>query len=253
MPYFPVVIMADDAASFAPDGRRLGYSSNLDTIDRLDTSGPNGMPMFHHGGPFDAVLPSRNFDPRTSPMFALSGSLAEALRATPQEYIQDCLEQGIPLQGTATIPSGQLDYEGNRMEYEEGSNLVRDSDSIAVSYQQHHQQQYRQWDCGSVVITRPYTPLCKQRRRDAQAQEPLHYYPVEQRDVKGKGLATEDYEEIEMQSMLPNRRGARRRPRFHPNARASRHASSSSGGRAYTYDDASWKSQHRGPNSRRSG
>ncbi|KAH0492399.1 hypothetical protein TgHK011_007357 [Trichoderma gracile] len=150
--------MADDAASYAPDGRRLGYSSNLDTIDRLDTSGPNGMPMFHHGGPFDAVLPSRNFDPRTSPMYALSGSLAEALRATPQEYIQDCLEQGIPLQGTATIPSGQLDYEGNRMEYEEGSNLVRDSDSIAVSYQ--HPQQYRQWDCGTVVITRPYTPLC---------------------------------------------------------------------------------------------
>lgn len=166
MPYFPVVIMADDTASFAPDGRRLGYSSNLDTIDRLDTSGPNGMPMFHHGGPFDAVLPSRNFDPRTSPMFALSGSLAEALRATPQEYIQDSLQQGIPLQGTATIPSGQLDYEGNRMEYEEGSNLVRDSDSIAVSYSQqlHHQnqqqQQYRQWDCGSVVISRPYTPLC---------------------------------------------------------------------------------------------
>lgn len=41
------------------------------------------------------------------------------------------------------------------MEYEEGSNLVRDADSMAVSY-----QQYRQWDCGSVVITRPYTPLC---------------------------------------------------------------------------------------------
>ena len=149
------VMMAYDAASFAPDGRRLWYSSDFDTIDRLDTSGPNGMPMFHHGGPYDAVLPSRNWDPKTSPMAALSGSLAEALRATPQEYIADCLQQGVPLQGTATIPSGQLDYEGNRMDYEEGSNLVRDSDSIAVSY-----QQYRQWDCGSVVITRPYTPLC---------------------------------------------------------------------------------------------
>ncbi|KAL6892591.1 hypothetical protein HDV57DRAFT_188542 [Trichoderma longibrachiatum] len=252
MPYFPVVIMADDTASFAPDGRRLGYSSNLDTIDRLDTSGPNGMPMFHHGGPFDAVLPSRNFDPRTSPMFALSGSLAEALRATPQEYIQDSLQQGIPLQGTATIPSGQLDYEGNRMEYEEGSNLVRDSDSIAVSYSQqlHHQnqqqQQYRQWDCGSV----------KHRRRTLQVQDPsFRHHPVE-RDVKGKGRAKEEHhEEIEMQSMLASsgRRSTPKRRKFHPNARASRHASSSSGGRAYAYDDASWNSQRRDPNSQRSG
>ncbi|PTB68740.1 hypothetical protein BBK36DRAFT_1156990 [Trichoderma citrinoviride] len=232
------VMMAYDAASFAPDGRRLWYSSDFDTIDRLDTSGPNGMPMFHHGGPYDAVLPSRNWDPKTSPMAALSGSLAEALRATPQEYIADCLQQGVPLQGTATIPSGQLDYEGNRMDYEEGSNLVRDSDSIAVSY-----QQYRQWDCGSV----------KQRRRDVQGKEPVHHYPAErERDVKGKGRAQEGFEEIEMQSMLPGRRGAQKPLRAHRNARDSRQTSSSSGGgRAYMYDDGPWNSQRRKANSRR--
>jgi hypothetical protein len=93
-----------------------------DSIDILDAN-PIG-PAYHHEGPFDATLLARNISFTHSPVGAVSGTNAEALRATPQENIQDSLRMHRPLDGTASIPSGMRDYSGRHMQYEEGSDLM---------------------------------------------------------------------------------------------------------------------------------
>jgi len=90
-------------ANRAPHLRKK-HIPGADTIDSLDIS-PLG-PAYHHEGPYDATLLSRNTNPKSSPVEAVRRSNAEALRATPRENIRDALDKHVPLQGTAIIPPG---------------------------------------------------------------------------------------------------------------------------------------------------
>ncbi|OAA55230.1 Pal1 cell morphology [Niveomyces insectorum RCEF 264] len=105
-----------------------------DTIDSLDRVGG----LYHHGGPFDATLAAVNKHKKTSPLEAVKDTNMEALKATPREYIEDSLRKHVPLQGTATIPPGMPDMNGNIMRYREGADLMRESDAPGGAY--------RRWD-----------------------------------------------------------------------------------------------------------
>ncbi|KAL7270575.1 hypothetical protein RUND412_006709 [Rhizina undulata] len=95
-----------------------------DTIDRLDNI-LGGIP-YHHEGPFDATLRSRQI-PGRAPVDAVKSSNEAALRATPRANIVDCLEKHKPLQGTAIIPPGMLGPGGEIMpEYEEYDLMRKD-------------------------------------------------------------------------------------------------------------------------------
>lgn len=91
-----------------------------------------GIP-YHHGGPYDATLISRN-NSKLAPIDALRESNNEALRATPREHIRDALDKHVPLQGVATIPPGMKDMSGREMRYEEGADLMRESDAPGGAY-----------------------------------------------------------------------------------------------------------------------
>ncbi|VUC20741.1 unnamed protein product [Clonostachys rosea] len=104
--------------------------SQTDIIDSLDTVGG----AYHHSGPFDAASASWNTHKKYSPLEAVHDSNMEALKATPQEYIKDSLERNFPLQGTATIPSGYTDLSGNVMQYEEGTDMMRDPTAGGGAY-----------------------------------------------------------------------------------------------------------------------
>ena len=108
---------------------------DVDIIDQLDHCSIGGA--YHHGGPYDAALPSHNLDSQLSPMAALRESNLEALRATPANFIYDSLVKQVPLQGTATIPPGFLDYNGNLMQYKEGADLMRDPDAPGGPYKRY--------------------------------------------------------------------------------------------------------------------
>jgi hypothetical protein len=96
----------------------------VDSIDILGCTAPLGP--FHIDGPYEATLLARNLDPRTSPVAALRESNAEALRATPRACIMDSLINHVPLQGTATIPSGCRDENGVVMHYEESTDMMHE-------------------------------------------------------------------------------------------------------------------------------
>lgn len=110
--------------------RHRSAASQTDTIDALDTIGGS----YHHGGPYDATLASRNLDEKYSPLAAVRDSNMEALRATPREYIEDSLQKHVPLQGTATVPSGAYDFSGKLMHYSEGADLMREPDAPGGAY-----------------------------------------------------------------------------------------------------------------------
>ncbi|KAK8103932.1 uncharacterized protein PG998_010965 [Apiospora kogelbergensis] len=90
-----------------------------DPIDSLDNILGHS---YHHEGPFDATLASRNANKKYAPIEAVKTTNEEALKATPKELVQDSLTKHVPLQGTANIPRGRL----IRMSYEEGTDLQRD-------------------------------------------------------------------------------------------------------------------------------
>lgn len=110
--------------------RHRSAASQTDTIDALDTIGGS----YHHGGPYDATLYSRNIHEKYSPLAAVRDSNMEAIRATPREFIQDSLQKHVPLQGTATVPNGGLDMSGKRMDYREGADLMREPDAPGGAY-----------------------------------------------------------------------------------------------------------------------
>ncbi|KAF6844199.1 hypothetical protein CMUS01_01349 [Colletotrichum musicola] len=118
------------AADRAPHLRTRKNGPMTDTIDSLDTIGG----VYHHGGPYDATLASRNRNKMYAPVEAVKESNMEALRATPREYIQDSLEKHVPLQGTGTIPAGARDMRGHVMDYEEGADLMREPDAKGGAY-----------------------------------------------------------------------------------------------------------------------
>lgn len=117
------------AADRAPHLRRK-HIPTTDTIDALDTIGG----AYHHGGPYDATLASRNMNTKYSPVAAVQDSNMEAIRATPRENIQDSLRRHMPLQGTAAIPSGSPDMSGKVLTYEEGADLMREPDAAGGAY-----------------------------------------------------------------------------------------------------------------------
>ncbi|KAL7908890.1 hypothetical protein GGI35DRAFT_417066 [Trichoderma velutinum] len=138
MSHRPLDIIMNDTRAADRQRRHRPRVSETDVIDALDTIGG----MYHHGGPYDATLRSRNLDPRTSPVAAVQESNMAALRATPREYIIDSLRHHIPLQGTSTIPSGEYDYRGSRMSYEEGADLMREPDAPGGAYKRYADTKY---------------------------------------------------------------------------------------------------------------
>lgn len=112
------------AANRSPHLRKK-HIPGADLIDALDRSIIGGP--YHHGGPYDATLLSRNRNVKNSPVEAVKSTNEEAIRATPREYIKDSLDKHVPLQGTALIPPGMTSWDGRKMEYEEGADLMREA------------------------------------------------------------------------------------------------------------------------------
>lgn len=129
----PLDIIKNDARAAERPLRHRKRISDVDMIDALDTIGGT----YHHGGPYDATLISRNLNKKYSPVAAVQDSNMETLRATPREYIIDSLERHLPLQGTATVPSGGLDLSGSRMSYEEGPDLMREPDAPGGAFKRY--------------------------------------------------------------------------------------------------------------------
>ncbi|KAK3706294.1 hypothetical protein LTR37_012809 [Vermiconidia calcicola] len=103
-----------------------------DMVDRLDPA--IGGRAYHHEGPYDAALMSRNRDPKTAPLGAIQSSNEEALKATPRENIKDAVERHKPLDGTAFVPPGHQDRMGRTYNYEEGADLMHESSSGDAGY-----------------------------------------------------------------------------------------------------------------------
>jgi hypothetical protein len=110
---------------------RKKHLPGADLIDSLDRSMGTA---YHHEGPYDATLISRNTNYKSSPVEAVKESNAEALRATPRENIRDALDKHVPLQGTAVIPSGMAGLDGKPMQYEEGTDLMRETNAGGGAY-----------------------------------------------------------------------------------------------------------------------
>ncbi|KAI6088079.1 hypothetical protein F4821DRAFT_95001 [Hypoxylon rubiginosum] len=126
---------ATKAADRAPHLRKTNIT-RADPIDVLDDTGIGGI--YHHDGPYDATLASRNKDKRYAPVEAVKYTNTEALKATPRENVVDSLERHVPLQGTASIPPGHRDMSGRVMQYEEGADVMREPDAPGGPY--------RRWD-----------------------------------------------------------------------------------------------------------
>jgi len=123
---------------------RKKHIPGADSIDTLDSSFLGGP--YHHGGPYDATLLARNTSHKNSPVEAVRGSNEEALRATPRENIRDALDKHVPLQGVAVIPPGMRDLSGREMRYEEGADLMRESEAGGGAYKRWPGEKYHPED-----------------------------------------------------------------------------------------------------------
>lgn len=99
---------------------RKNHIPGADRIDTLD----NINSPYHHEGPYDATLISRNANLTYSPVAAVRSTNEEALKATPPEMIQDSLKQHKPLDGVAIVPPGMQDINGTTYNYEEGTDMM---------------------------------------------------------------------------------------------------------------------------------
>ncbi len=160
------------AADRVPHLRRRNVPVT-DTIDSLDRCAVGGL--YHHGGPYDATLASRNTNKVYSPVEAVKESNHEALRATPSDYIQDSITKRVPLQGTAIVPPGKPDMKGHVMNYTEGSDVMRDADAPGGPY--------RRWDfvVSQLGALSPRSATCGFVLTHLALQT---YHPD---DLKGKG------------------------------------------------------------------
>lgn len=118
------------AANRAPHLKKQ-HLPGADSIDSLDVM--LGA-AYHHEGPYDATLLSRNTNVLNSPVAAVKDTNNEALRATPREMVRDAVERHRPLQGVAVVPPGEYDLSGRRMDYEEGADLMREEDAPGGAY-----------------------------------------------------------------------------------------------------------------------
>ncbi|KAI1182732.1 hypothetical protein F5B17DRAFT_449312 [Nemania serpens] len=132
------------AADRSPHLRRSAQAKP-DQIDLLDDVAPVGG-AYHHGGPYDATLASRNRDVRHAPLAAVAESNQQALKATPAANIVDAVTRRVPLQGTASVPPGEPDYGGNVMDYEEGADVMREPDAAGGAYRRYEHVQYHPQD-----------------------------------------------------------------------------------------------------------
>lgn len=171
------------AAMKAPHLHNPRHRQPADTIDTLDQTGVVDVP-YHHEGPYDATMASRNRKKLYSPLDAVKDSNEEAIKATPREYIQDSLTKHVPLQGTAVVPPGMRDLSGRVMEYEEGADLMRESDAPGGAYKRYEgivsaapapttETTHTYPDCQSLYPKVADKTLDNQRYRDG--------------DLKGKG------------------------------------------------------------------
>ncbi|KAK5663547.1 hypothetical protein OQA88_3978 [Cercophora sp. LCS_1] len=117
-----------------------------DPIDALDHTGPIPEATYHHGGPFDPTMKSRNTNKMYSPVEAVKDSNIEALKATPAEFVQDSLTKHVPLQGIASVPPGMKDMSGRTMQYHEGADLMREKDAPGGAYKRWDDLTYRDDD-----------------------------------------------------------------------------------------------------------
>ena len=109
-------IKRDNRAAQRSPHLRKGSLPHVDQVDSLDRIVGS---MYHHEGPYDAALASRNSNPRASPLAALENSNLQALRATPMEHIMDSLHCHRPLDGVASVPPHSPDRYGRLYDYEE--------------------------------------------------------------------------------------------------------------------------------------
>ena len=93
----------------------------VDQIDKLDSVGPS---LYHHGSAYDAASLARNRNPRDGPVWAVSSTNREALKATPREKVIDSLKSHRPLDGVAMTPPGLPDSDGRVLNYEEGADMM---------------------------------------------------------------------------------------------------------------------------------
>jgi hypothetical protein len=114
-------------------------------IDRLDPA--VGGIAYHHEGPYDPALMSRNRNPKSAPLGALEMSNEEAIKATPEENVKDAITRHKPLDGVAVVPPGQPDRFGRVYKYKEGSDLMHEPSSGDPGY--------KRW--AGKVRTRVYT------------------------------------------------------------------------------------------------
>ncbi|KAL6904847.1 hypothetical protein GGI43DRAFT_381244 [Trichoderma evansii] len=208
----PLDMIRNDARAAERPLRHRKRVSDVDMIDALDTIGGT----YHHGGPYDATLISRNLNKKYSPVAAVQDSNMETLRATPREYIIDSLERHLPLQGTATVPSGGMDLSGSRMSYEEGPDLMREPDAPGGPF--------KRWD------------YYKYHPDDLKGKgEPSYTF---EKDLKAKKRAQRgEPDEIEMQSGLYSRNGNPSSSKPKRSISIAFHGNSSSSGNAYNNSD----------------
>lgn len=144
-----------------------------DPIDVLDNTSPAGV--YHHGGPYDATLLSRNLNPKYSPLAAVRDSNMAALEATPREFVDDALTKHVPLQGTSSVPPGQRDLGGAVMRYEDGADMMREEGSHGGAYKRwpglvsstprdtRSTTSMRSWKLTNVLVVPPGRPQGKGR------------------------------------------------------------------------------------------
>ena len=113
-------VRRDTKLAYRSPHLRKKHLPGPDSIDTLDTVGGG----YHHEGPYDATLLARNTNYKSSPVEAVRSTNQEALKATPEEKIQDSLRKHMPLDGTAVVPPGVPDREGRVYSYEEGTDLM---------------------------------------------------------------------------------------------------------------------------------
>ncbi|KAM7206735.1 protein pal1 [Rhypophila sp. PSN 637] len=148
MSHRPLAMLERDyrAADRAPHLHNHEKRPPSDLIDLLDHTGPIPEVPYHHDGPYDPTMKSRNVNKRYSPVEAVKGTNMEALKATPAEYLKDALDKHVPLQGTAVVPPGKLDMSGRKMSYQEGADLMREGDAPGGAYKRWDHIPYRDED-----------------------------------------------------------------------------------------------------------
>ena len=126
------MLKQDTKAAHRSPHLRKGHQVGADSVDRLDNL--TGLPTYHHEGPYDATLLARNISHTSSPLEAVSGTNAEALKATPREMVKDSVEKHRPLDGVAMVPPGISDQHGNTYNYNEGTDMMIEGNPEGGAY-----------------------------------------------------------------------------------------------------------------------